>query len=287
MAVTLISDVDADRKIWRYMTLDKFIHLLDCEALYFSSLDSFMKSDPFEGMPPVVIMREIRKIVPISPLLKSALADIELKAKDMKTSAEVAGLFDALSNPVKAEHEEFKRLVIGLCKGHVVNCWHANDQESEAMWKLYGDSHRGIAIQTTVGKLQAALQSEEEIRIAEVIYSNYDSPSKDALRHLLKCGLGPVMKRSSYSHEAELRAYFLPADHKVGPEATAPQSKTVKVNSLGFIESVLISPYAGEPYTSAVKAVSSKYNLGCDVRASSLLRGFENLFNLSEQEQFF
>lgn len=287
MAVTLVSDMDVDKKVWRYMTLDKFIHLLDCEALYFSSLDSFMKSDPFEGMPPVIVMRAMRKVLPISPQLKSALANIEEKAKDIATGEELTALFDSLSEPIKAEHEEFKKLIIGLCKGHVVNCWHANDQESEAMWKLYGDSHRGIAIQTTVRKLQAAIQTDEQIKIAEVMYSNYDEPSKEALRHLLKSGLGPVMKRQSYSHEAEVRAFFLPATHKVGPEATAPESKVVKVDGLDFIERVFISPYAGEPYVSAVKAVTAKYNLKCEVRNSDLLHGFEKLFNLSEKHPIF
>lgn len=287
MAVALVSDIDVNKKIWRYMTLDKFIHLLDCEALYFSSLDSFMKSDPFEGMPPVIIMREMRKLIPISSQLKLALADIETKAKDLKTREELTALFDSLSGPIKDEHEDFKKLVVGLCKGRVVNCWHANEQESEAMWKLYGDSHRGIAIQTTVGKLQAALHAEEQIKIAEVIYSNYDTPSKEALRHLLASGLGPVMKRQSYSHEAEVRAFFLPVGHKVGPEATVPKSKVVKLDGLDFIESVFISPYAGEPYVSAVKAVTAKYNLRCEVRGSDLLRGFEGLFNLSEDHPIF
>ncbi|MBS6081810.1 MAG: DUF2971 domain-containing protein [Pseudomonas fluorescens] len=287
MAVSIVSDLDLNKKIWRYMTLDKFIHLLDSETLYFSSLASFMKSDPFEGMPPIDIIKKIRKLVPISKELQAALDNIEIKAKSIKVSSEITALFDSLLEPVKSEHEEFRKLVVGLFKGHVVNCWHANEQESEAMWKLYGDSHRGIAVQTTVGKLQSALQTEETIKIAEVIYSNYEQPSKEALRHLVKTGLGPVMKRQSYSHEAEVRAYFLPSSHKVGLEAAEAKSQSVKLDSMEFIESVVISPFAGEPYTSAVKAVSDKYNLSCAVKTSDLLHGFEELFNLAEQGGLF
>ncbi len=33
---------------------------------------------------------------------------------------------------------------------HFVSCWHENETESEAMWKLYLKSGDGVAIQTTV-----------------------------------------------------------------------------------------------------------------------------------------
>lgn len=282
MTVTLVSGVEANTKIWRYMTLDKFIHLLDSESIYFSSLSSFMKSDPFEGMPPVDIIKKIRKLVPLSPELKVALADIEEKA-GTHSLEEIKVLFEQLSEPVKSEYRGFRDLIVGLFKGHVVNCWHASEYESEAMWKLYGDSHRGVAIQTTVGMLQEALRADENIRIAEVIYSSYESPSKEALQRLVSAGLGPIMKRQSYSHEAEVRAFFLPSAHKVGVGAAEAKSQVVEVNGLGFIEQVVISPYAGEPYISAVKAITAKYQLSCPVGDSSLLKGFEGLFDFSER----
>jgi hypothetical protein len=286
MTVTLVSGVDANRKIWRYMTLDKFIHLLDSETLFFSSLNSFKETDPFEGIPPVDIIKKIRKIVPISAGLKSALANIEEKAGSLSV-AELKALFAQLPEHIKLEHQGFRELIIGLFKGYVVNCWHANEYESEAMWKLYGDSHRGVAIQTTVGKLQEALQSDEKIKIAEVVYSSYEAPSQEVLRLLVTTGLGPVMKRQSYSHEAEVRAYFLPSSHKVGSDAPEAKSQVVKVSGLNFIDNIVISPYAGEPYTSAVKAVAAKYDLNCPVKLSNLLQGFDSLFNLGEHESLF
>jgi hypothetical protein len=60
------------------------------------------------------------------------------------------------------------------------------------------------------------------------------------------------MKRQSYSHEAEVHAYFLPSEHKVGVDATEIKSHVFKVDDLGFIDGIVISPYAAEPYTFAV-----------------------------------
>ncbi|NWB91591.1 DUF2971 domain-containing protein [Pseudomonas agarici] len=282
MAVTLVGGVDPDAKIWRYMTLDKFIHFLDSETLYFNSLSAFMKSDPFEGMPPVRIIKKIRQLVHISQELKNALADMESKAESVTAPNELAEIFDSLSEPLRSEHRDFRKLVTDLFKGYVVSCWHANEYESEAMWKLYGDSHRGVAIQTTVGKLQMALQSDEKLNIAKVIYSDYEKPTEEALRHLVVSGLAPLMKRLSYSHEAEVRAYFLPSMHKVGVGATEAKSYSVKVSGMSFIDGVVISPYAGEPYTSAVKSIAGKYGLNCSVGISQLLQGFDGLFDLGE-----
>jgi len=104
---------------------------------------------------------------------------------------------------------------------------------------------------------------------------------------LVTTGLGPVMKRQSYSHEAEVRAYFLPSSHKVGSDAPEAKSQVVKVSGLNFIDNIVISPYAGEPYTSAVKAVAAKYDLNCPVKLSNLLQGFDSLFNLGEHESLF
>jgi len=281
MTVSLQRDLDPQTKIWRYMALDKFIHLLDSQSLYFSTLNEYSKSDPFEGIPPVRIIKAIRDIVPLGEGLKKAISDFEseLKAKIL-TDDELRTSLNSLAEPLRSEHQSFITFTTELFKGHVVNCWHANAYESEAMWKLYGDSHRGVAIQTTVGKLQSALASDEKIKICKVVYSDYHTPSNEALRHLLMSELGPVMKRASYSHEEEVRAYFLPAGFKVGLKPSNAKSCLVKLKNMSFMERVVVSPYTSEPYMSAVKAIAGKFQVECEVEESNLLRGVEGLFDL-------
>ena len=42
-----------------------------------------------------------------------------------------------------------------------INCWHMNDFESEAMWKLYLKSNEGIAIQSTYQRLIDSLSNTD------------------------------------------------------------------------------------------------------------------------------
>jgi len=48
-------------------------------------------------------------------------------------------------------------------KFNAINCWHMNDHESAAMWKLYLKSDEGIAIQSTYRKLKDAITDDDEI----------------------------------------------------------------------------------------------------------------------------
>jgi hypothetical protein len=39
-----------------------------------------------------------------------------------------------------------------------VSCWHQADYESDAMWKLYAASGKGISVRTTTTRLAASLE---------------------------------------------------------------------------------------------------------------------------------
>lgn len=43
---------------------------------------------------------------------------------------------------------------------HFLSCWRADDHESEAMWRLYANYNKGIAIQSDIRTLVQALPSE-------------------------------------------------------------------------------------------------------------------------------
>ncbi len=43
-------------KLWRYVSLDKFVDLLSTSELFFSPLASFAQTDPFEGYLPTVAL---------------------------------------------------------------------------------------------------------------------------------------------------------------------------------------------------------------------------------------
>jgi hypothetical protein len=81
-----------------------------------------------------------------------------------------------------------------------VNCWHMNGTESNAMWKLYGNSTgETVAIKTTVGRLINALkESPIPVNIGIVKYEERDLPEGNLY-------LPVTYKRKAFQHEKELR----------------------------------------------------------------------------------
>jgi hypothetical protein len=80
-----------------------------------------------------------------------------------------------------------------------------------AMWRLYADRGGGVAIQTTFGDFKRAFDpAKEAINIGFVRYIDYDSdPIADERTYI---ALPVTLKRKSFAHENELRAYFTIAD---------------------------------------------------------------------------
>jgi hypothetical protein len=139
-------------KVWRYMDFEKFKSLLETQSLFFCRSDKF--SDPFEGSLP--------------------LKEVEYRATEGKRRAEALGWeyndeVDAKNIAgVKSLHQRFRTSM-------VVNCWHINNNESDAMWKLYLKDNEGVAVQSTVGRVEQAFTgTSEELSLSKVRYLDYE-----------------------------------------------------------------------------------------------------------------
>ncbi|MDD8060356.1 MULTISPECIES: hypothetical protein [Gammaproteobacteria] len=62
MEVTIGESASLDEALWRYMLLDKLINLLETQKLYFTALESYNESDPFEGYMPDVAAKAYAEI---------------------------------------------------------------------------------------------------------------------------------------------------------------------------------------------------------------------------------
>src|SRR5579871_3476871 len=114
-----------DIPIWRYMDLGKYLAMLDCGSLYFARANKL--GDPFEGAP-TTRMVTVREYIRANKTTDPALASY----KDVPDYAlNWGGIF---------QH--------GVQK-HLVNCWHMNEYESAAMWKLYSSSSEAVCVQST------------------------------------------------------------------------------------------------------------------------------------------
>jgi hypothetical protein len=151
---------------------------------------------------------------------------------------------------------------------YLVSCWHMNEHESAAMWKLYLQSNEGVCVQSTYRKLRSCLP--KCIDIGEIKYIDYEKESftpNQLFNYILH-------KRKSFEHERELRAVF----RKNSPSADAQPYKTkvepaglwVEVDLSSLIETVYISPEALPWLVRVIQEVTNKYGLNVPVLQSAL-----------------
>lgn len=105
---------DWNEQLWRYLKIERFIELIDTSRLYFSSAREF--DDQFEGAVAVI---------PAGNSIDPRYVDLEFG---------------------NSAFEQLRRLT-------KVSCWHRADYESDAMWKLYANLHKGVAIRSTVQRI--------------------------------------------------------------------------------------------------------------------------------------
>ena len=239
---TFIQPKDENIKIWRYLDFTKLISLLDSRRLYFTRCDKF--DDPFEGSWPKPNV-EARKFVP----------------EDLPEEGQVKYL-EAM-NRMGNINKNWPRYM-------AVNCWHANEHESAAMWKLYLKSDEGIAIQSTYNRYKKSIIDDEKVFIGQVRYINYEKDGIDASNIL-----GPfVHKRKSFEHEKEIRG--LVSKWPISGESldftieTIDHGLQIKVYIETLIERIHVAPNAPRWFTSLVDNASKRYGYNFEIIQSQL-----------------
>ncbi|QRR35658.1 hypothetical protein JNX00_07295 [Hydrogenophaga sp. YM1] len=229
-------------RVWRYMDFTKFVSLIDSRRLYFTRADKF--DDPFEGSWPKMNIIARQNIPPEIP-------------------AEA--------------HENFRRAMKGMSEWNknlprftAINCWHMNDHESAAMWKLYLKSEEGIAIQSTYRKLRDAITAEDDVYLGVVKYIDYESEWVDA-----KNLFSPfVHKRKSFEHEREVRAVI--SKWPTGEtgfdftQETIEHGINLRVDLERLIDNIYVAPSAPNWLSGLVTAVVQRYGYSFSVVHSRL-----------------
>ena len=154
---------DPDVVVWKYLDLSKFLDLLLSRKMFMARSDKFQ--DQYEGTFSEPTFEELKRI--------------------------------AVDNP------EFLDSYKNMRKNVVVSSWHINAYESFAMWQIFTKNNEGLAIQSTVGRLQQALAPENkyEQHIGAVKYIDYKKeyiPFDDDFFPFL-------FKRKSFQYEREVR----------------------------------------------------------------------------------
>ncbi|PHS30185.1 MAG: hypothetical protein COA95_09820 [Methylophaga sp.] len=208
--------------VWRYLDLAKLVSLLDTKSLFFARMDIFL--DPFEGATP-----------------KGVINTLTERSLD---SGIPSSLYIAQHEGMS---EDFRKYTF-------VSCWHQSEFESEAMWQLYSDKHKGIAIVTSREKLSNVLPENIEIDSVKYVDFNADKVELTALH---------FYKRSAFEYEKELRAVVIDRNN-------SNSGIIVNAEPNEYIEKIIVSPMAQPWFVDVVKSICTKYGCTFEVEESSL-----------------
>jgi hypothetical protein len=225
-------------KVWRYMGFTKFVSLIESRCLYFTRADKL--DDPFEGSWPLMNVLARQQNIPEGITSESREAILK----------EIAKI------------GEFTRL---YPKFNAINCWHMNEHESAAMWKLYLKSDEGIAVQSTYNKLRASITDDETVFLGVVKYIDYETEMIDMHNYLNLF----VHKRKSFEHEREVRALVRKIPKSLTQE-TIEHGVKIKVDVENLVEQIFIAPSAPRWFSDLVRAITQRYGYIFNVVHSKL-----------------
>ena len=227
----------ADAILWRYMDFTKFVALLEMKSLFFSRADKL--NDPFEGSFPE------RNIIARHTNLHPELAEV-----------------------IKSFPSLMSDFWMQLTRFTLINCWHENDHESEAMWKLYANANGGLAVKTGFDSFVKSFITEDRIHIGKVQYADYDHdliPEDDPLSPYLH-------KRKSFEHENEVRAIVqnVPTGPITKLQDDYGTGTYYEVNLNLLIQEVVVDPFTPEWFLDLVNLVAKRYDLQAPIVRSRL-----------------
>lgn len=229
---------DEGLKIWRYMDFTKYVSMLNGSALFFTRSDKLQ--DRFEGSYPIPY--------------------IEARRRTFESCHDDPGMLEHLMQHTAS------------CMKHamLISCWHLNEHESAAMWRLYLKSDEGIAVQSTLGCLKNCFrETDEAINIGKVRYLDY---SRDVFPPLEQMNLMQpfLFKRKSFEHETEIRAVHCVGKYMTSADPPPYHGLQIPIDIPELVETVHIAPGTAAWLRNLVEAVTRKYGYDFSINQSTL-----------------
>ena len=239
-----VEKLDDKVEIWRYIDISKLLDMLINSTLFFTSID--ILEDNYEGTTPF-FQKEFLKTIMNFPVEHSD------------------------------RFESFKREVDIYFRNHTtVNCWHINESESVAMWKIYLKTGEGIAIKSNYGRLINSFieNHNTEIFIGPVIYGDYNKINFGNFLH------GEYFhKRHFYSYEKELRAMIISNPSKEEQDKFGGElglynglkgGIPIKVDLNILIEKIVLAPFTPEWIYNVIDSIIKKYDYSFLIERSQM-----------------
>jgi hypothetical protein len=237
--------------IWRYIDFSDLLAMLEFRGLFFATPTCF--DDPYEGT---------LNIGSLKTFLSQLPGDDWHELKD----------YFAKCDRNRSDAEKLESALQCLKQMTYVNCWHMNNFESVAMWKLYSLSKLGVAIRSTKDALERQLSGKATI--VPVRYIDYHSDEST----IMDMSTIYFYKRKAFEYEQELRAFFInPSEfpdvleHRESGKIPQAKGEWFRVDLDDLIEEVVIAPMAQSWTKDLVERVLKRYGLQKPVRESELL----------------
>ena len=229
---------DSD-KIWRYIDFNKFEKLISTSSLFFCRADKF--DDKWES------------VFPIKMIQKFELDKTAYPSSDGKT-------YTSCEWQIQKE-----------ARSHLISCWHANKNESFAMWKIYSKRNEpSIAIQSTIGRLKLSFNmTEERIWIGEVEYIDFRDWEPEnrffnvSTPNTLKAFF---LKWNYFAYENEIRAII----NKSYQKHMSEKGILVEVNLNELIENIYLSSDSNQEDEKKISDLIEKYSYSFPIQKSDL-----------------
>lgn len=215
---------DPDTVVWKYLDLSKFLDLLLSKKLFMSRSDKF--EDQYEGTFSEPTFEEIKKL--------------------------------SINNPDFLSYYKTHREKVAI------SSWHINEYESFAMWQIFTQNSEGLAIQSTVKRLQDALIPEKNYKqyIGEVNYIDYKKeyiPFDDLFFPFL-------FKRKSFQYEREVRIITDVIDSNI----KLNDGLKINVDITQLIEKIYIHPKSENWYKNLVIQLVKQLGFDFEIEKSDL-----------------
>lgn len=213
-----------DTIVWKYLDLSKFLDLLLSRKLFMSRSDKF--EDQYEGTFSEPTYEEIKKL--------------------------------SVNNPEFLNYYKSHREKV------VISSWHINEYESFAMWQIFTQNSEGLAIQSTIGRLQKAMDVEKDFNqyIGEVNYIDYKKeyiPFDDMFFPFL-------FKRKSFQYEREVRIIADLSEQEI----KINDGLKIEVDIDQLIEKIYIHPKSENWYKKLVIELVDKLGFDFEIEKSDL-----------------
>jgi hypothetical protein len=180
------TDGDLDQIVWRYLTFEKFISLLEFSAIWFSRLGALQKlEDEFEGKLPTKAKEKV--------LQRHKEWEKQMPSLDFK----------------EILHKAADNTINKIGDGLVVNCWCLSEAEDQKMWNKYVPDGRGVSIRSTIRRLGASLDIRGDYKkltlLGRVKYVDFDEYDMDINTTIDSAHRAFLKRINDYDFEKEVR----------------------------------------------------------------------------------